>query len=114
SIFDLGDSPAASSRHHASGPTDELETGDLLRLEKESVGVNVSENPLSAIRDELRRRTDCTLVELERRREGETVVAGGIVASLRTTTTKKGEPMAFVKLEDVTGSGEGVVFNSEY
>src|SRR4029077_5177631 len=52
--------------------------------------------------------------ELERRREGETVLAGGIVAGMRTTTTKKGEPMAFVQLEDLTGSVEVVVFNSTY
>jgi DNA polymerase-3 subunit alpha len=114
SIFDLGDSPASSSRHHATVPDGEFEKGELLRLEKESLGLYVSEHPLSAIRDQLRRRTDCTLVELERRREGETVLAGGIVASVRTTTTKKGEPMAFVQLEDVTGSVEVVVFNSTY
>jgi DNA polymerase III subunit alpha len=114
SIFDLGDSPAASSRHHASIPEGEFEKGDLLRMEKESLGLYVSEHPLSAIRDQLRRRTDCTLVELERRREGETVLAGGMVAGVRTTTTKKGEPMAFVQLEDVTGSIEVIVFNSTY
>jgi DNA polymerase-3 subunit alpha len=114
SIFDLGDSPAASSRHHASIPEGEFEKGDLLRMEKESLGLYVSEHPLSAIRDQLRRRTDCTLVELERRREGETVLAGGMVGSVRTTTTKKGEPMAFVQLEDVTGSIEVIVFNSTY
>jgi DNA polymerase-3 subunit alpha len=114
SIFDLGDSPAASSRHHATIPEGEFEKADLLRLEKESLGLYVSEHPLSAIRDQLRRRTDCTLVELERRREGETVLAGGMVAAVRTTTTKKGEPMAFVQLEDVTGSVEVVVFNSTY
>ena len=114
SIFDLGDSPAASARHHASIPEAEFEKPELLRMEKESLGLYVSEHPLNAIRDQLRRRTDCTLVELERRREGETVVAGGIVAGLRTTTTKKGEPMAFVQLEDVTGAVEVVVFNSTY
>jgi DNA polymerase-3 subunit alpha len=114
SIFDLGDSPASSSRHHASIPDGEFEKADLLRLEKESLGLYVSEHPLSAIRDQLRRKTDCTLVELEKRREGETVLAGGIVASLRTTMTKKGEPMAFVQLEDVTGTVEVVVFNSTY
>ena len=37
-----------------------------------------------------------------------------MVAAQRTTTTKKGEPMAFVQLEDVTGSVEVVVFNSTY
>jgi DNA polymerase-3 subunit alpha len=114
SIFDLGDAPATSSRHHASVPESEFEKAELLRLEKESLGLYVSEHPLSAIRDQLRRRTDCTLVELERRREGETVLAGGLVAGVRTTTTKKGEPMAFVQLEDVTGSVEVVVFNSTY
>jgi DNA polymerase-3 subunit alpha len=114
SIFDLGDSPATTSRHHATIPEGEFEKPELLRLEKESLGVYVSEHPLSAIRDQLRKRTDCTLAELERRREGETVLAGGIVAGLRTTTTKKGEPMAFVQLEDVTGSVEVVVFNSSY
>ena len=114
SIFDLGDSPATSSRHHATVPEGEFEKADLLRLEKESLGLYVSEHPLGAIRDQLRRRTDCTLVELERRREGETVLAGGMVASLRSTVTKKGEPMAFVQLEDLTGSVEVVVFNSTY
>jgi DNA polymerase-3 subunit alpha len=113
SIFDLGDSPV-TSRHHASIPDGEFEKAELLRMEKESLGLYVSEHPLNAIRDQLRRRTDCTLVELERRREGETVLAGGIVAGVRTTTTKKGEPMAFVQLEDVTGSVEAIVFNSTY
>jgi DNA polymerase III subunit alpha len=114
SIFDLGDSPASSSRHHASVPAGEFEKAELLRMEKESLGLYVSEHPLSAVRDQLRKRTDCTLVELERRRDAETVLAGGMVASVKTTTTKKGEPMAFVQLEDVTGSVEVVVFNSTY
>jgi DNA polymerase III subunit alpha len=114
SIFDLGASDASSSDHEPKIPLLEADKATLLRMEKESLGLYVSEHPLSAIRDQLRRRTDCTLVELERRREGETVLAGGIVASLRTTTTKKGEPMAFVQLEDVTGSVEVVVFNSTY
>jgi DNA polymerase III subunit alpha len=113
SIFDFGDEQA-SDGYYEPVSSEEFEKADLLRLEKESLGLYVSEHPLSAIRDQLRRRTDCTLVELERRREGETVLAGGIVAGLRTTMTKKGEPMAFVQLEDVTGSVEVVVFNSTY
>jgi len=115
SIFDLGDSPAAAGeRHHATIPEDEYEKAELLRLEKESLGLYVSEHPLSAIRDQLRRKTDGTISDLERRREGEIVLVGGIVAGQRTMTTKKGEPMAFVQLEDVTGSVEVVVFNSTY
>ncbi len=114
SIFDLGGADASPADHEPKIPLLEADKATLLHMEKESLGLYVSEHPLTAIRDQLRRRTDCTLVELERRREGETVLAGGIVASLRTTTTKKGEPMAFVQLEDVTGSVEVVVFNSTY
>ncbi len=114
SIFDLGDSPAAGERHHATIPEGEYEKAELLRLEKESLGLYVSEHPLSAIRDQLRRKTDCAIADLDRRREGEIVLVGGMVAAQRTTTTKKGEPMAFVQLEDVTGAVEVVVFNSTY
>jgi len=112
SIFDFGES--TSDGYYEPVSEEEFEKSELLRMEKESLGLYVSEHPLSAIRDQLRRRTDCTLAELERRREGETVLAGGMVAGVRTTTTKKGEPMAFVQLEDVTGSVEVVVFNSTY
>ncbi|HVS86146.1 MAG TPA: OB-fold nucleic acid binding domain-containing protein, partial [Gaiellaceae bacterium] len=67
-----------------------------------------------AIRDQLRRKTDCALSELEKRRDGEVVTVGGMVGSIRQMTTKKGDPMAFVGLEDVTGSVEVVAFNSSY
>ncbi|HET8751472.1 MAG TPA: DNA polymerase III subunit alpha, partial [Gaiellaceae bacterium] len=113
SIFDF-DTEVPSDSYYQPVSDEEFDKAELLRMEKESLGLYVSEHPLSAIRDQLRRKTDCTLVELERRRDGETVLAGGMVAGVRTTTTKKGEPMAFVQLEDVTGSVEVVVFNSTY
>jgi DNA polymerase-3 subunit alpha len=112
SIFDLGDEPQQAQYPVLS--TGEFEKAELLRMEKESLGLYVSEHPLSAIRDQLRRKTDCALSELERRRDGETVVVGGIVSSLKQMTTKKGDPMAFVGLEDVTGAVEVVAFNSTY
>jgi DNA polymerase-3 subunit alpha len=93
---------------------EEYDKNELLRLEKETLGLYVSEHPLTAIRDQLRRKTDCTLAELERRRDGEVVTVGGIVAALKQLTTKKGEPMVFIRLEDVTGGSECVVFNSTY
>ena len=82
-------------------------------LEKETLGLYVSEHPLAAIRDQLRRKTDCALAELERRRDGEVVTVGGIVSAVKQLTTKKGEPMVFLRLDDFTGGGEFVVFNSD-
>jgi DNA polymerase-3 subunit alpha len=94
--------------------SEEFEKNELLRLEKETLGLYVSEHPLEAVRAQLRRRTDATLSELERRRDGEVVTVAGIVSALKQLTTKKGEPMVFMRLDDVLGSAEVVVFNSVY
>jgi DNA polymerase-3 subunit alpha len=114
SIFDLGDDVDQAPKHHPEIPAHEFEKNELLRLEKETLGLYVSEHPLSAVRDQLRRKTDASLAELERRRDGEIVTVGGIVSALKQVTTKKGEPMVFVRLDDVIGSAECVVFNSVY
>ena len=92
----------------------EFDKSELLRLEKESLGLYVSEHPLHGVREQLRRKTDCTLAELERRRDGEVVTVGGIVSAVKQLTTKRGEPMVFLALDDPTGGGEVVVFNSTY
>jgi DNA polymerase-3 subunit alpha len=94
--------------------SEEFEKNELLRLEKETLGLYVSEHPLEAIRSQLRRKTDATLAELERRRDGEIVTVAGIVSALKQLTTKKGDPMVFLRLDDVVGSAEVVVFNSVY
>jgi DNA polymerase III subunit alpha len=94
--------------------SEEFEKNELLRLEKEVLGLYVSEHPLHSIRDQLRRKTDCALADVERRRDGEVVTVGGIVSAIKHLTTKKGEPMVFMRLDDVTGGAEVVVFNSVY
>ncbi len=114
SIFDLGPAEDEKPRQHPPVPSEEFDKPELLRLEKETLGLYVSEHPLSAIRSELRAKTDATLGELERRRDGEIVTVGGIVGEVKHLTTKKGEPMVFMRLDDVTGSAEIVVFNSTY
>jgi DNA polymerase-3 subunit alpha len=116
SIFDLGGGEEEASRpeQHPVVPAIELEKNELLRMEKETLGVYVSEHPLQAIREQLRRKTDCPLAEVERRRDGEVVTVGGIVGAIKQLTTKKGEPMVFMRLDDLTGSTEVVVFNSVY
>ena len=115
SIFDSPDEPdAPRERHHPVIPSEEYDNGELLRLEKETLGLYVSEHPLDRVRDQLRRRVDLPLAELERRRDGEVVTIGGIVSALKQLTTKKGDPMVFARLDDLTGGAEIVVFNSVY
>ena len=54
------------------------------------------------------------LADVERRRDGDVVTVGGIVSGLKQVTTKRGDPMVFVALDDPTGTAEVVVFNSTY
>jgi DNA polymerase-3 subunit alpha len=115
SIFDLGDEPSDSApRHHPPLANLADDDNERLRWEKETLGLYVSEHPLAAVRDQLRRKTDCGLAEVERRREGEVVTVGGIVGAIKQLTTKKGDPMVFMRLDDLTGGAEVVVFNSVY
>jgi DNA polymerase III subunit alpha len=114
SIFDLEEAGTDRPGHHAPISSDEYEKSELLRLEKETLGLWVSEHPLAGIGDQLRRKTDRPLAEIERCRDGEIVVVGGIVSAVKQLTTKKGDPMVFIRLDDLTGSTEAVVFNSVY
>jgi DNA polymerase-3 subunit alpha len=118
SIFDSlevgGETESGGGAHHRPIPSEEFEKRELLALEKESLGLYVSEHPLDAVRDQLRRKTDCRMAEVERRRDGEVVTVAGIVAAIKQLTTKKGDPMVFLRLDDLSGSMEAVVFNSVY
>ena len=117
SIFDLGvdlggDGGAASAGRpsHAPIPTGEFEQGELLAMEKESVGLYISAHPLKAVGAALAVRTDVNLGALGERRDGERVTLGGMIGQLRRLRTKKGDPMVFATLEDLHGSVELVIF----
>ncbi len=116
SIFDLGgeEQEANGPVHHPVIPSVEFEKQELLAYEKEALGLYVSEHPLHAVRDQLRRKTDLPLADLAARRDGDVVTVGGIVGAVRSITTRRGDPMAFVRLDDLTGSTEVIVFNSAF
>jgi DNA polymerase-3 subunit alpha len=99
---------------HPPVPAGEFEKKELLAGERETLGIYVSSHPLSDIADQLTRKVDLPIRDLEHRKEGETVMIGGLVSSIRQTMTKKGDPMAFVQLEDTTGVVEVVVFSKAF
>ncbi|MFN8186950.1 MAG: DNA polymerase III subunit alpha [Gaiellales bacterium] len=116
SIFDLGAEEPELERsvQHPSISPVEFEKQELLAYEKEALGLFVSEHPLHAIRDQIRRKADVPISDVSGRRDGDIVTVGGIVGSVRSITTRRGDPMAFVRLDDLTGSVEVIAFNSAY
>ncbi len=87
---------------------------DVARLERERelVGIFISGNPLDPYYVELNHGVTCTLARREELQpaEGMEVSFGGMVIANTPKTTRKGEPMQIVKLEDFTGTTEIVLF----
>ena len=117
SIFDLGGGESDGDepqRHHPPVIGPELEKRELLAFEKETLGLYLTDHPLAEVADQLRRRVDLPLRDLPNRREHETVSVGGLIASLRVTSSRSGDPMAFIRLDDGMTQIEVVVFGKVY
>lgn len=85
----------------------------MLNWEKELVGLYVTRHPLHAVMDKLQHvitHTSAELIELAEAAQDRQVTLAGLVTSIRRIITKKGDPMAILTLEDITGSLEGVMF----
>ena len=55
-------------------------------------------------------RTNVTIGEIDKNMSGKTVRVAGMISTLRTLTTKKGDPMAFGTLEDLDDKIDLVFF----
>ena len=93
-------------------PAPEASQTDKLAWEKELLGLYISGHPLDKFRAVLEKREVNIKKAREEMREGMLVVIGGIIEEMRPIITKKNEPMAFMKLSDLSGTIEVVVFPS--
>jgi DNA polymerase III subunit alpha len=88
---------------------DEWTEKEKLSFEKEAIGFYVSGHPLDQYQKELRRYAR-PVVAIRRARKDERLMVAGIVGALRERPTKTGKRMAWVTLEDLSGSVELVCF----
>jgi DNA polymerase III subunit alpha len=93
---------------------EEWPAGQLLAMEKEVLGFYLSGHPLRDFQAEMEKLATCTIEDLSRKQDREKVVLCGIVGNIKRINTKNGGQMAFVTLEDLTGSVEVVVFPELY
>jgi DNA polymerase-3 subunit alpha len=123
-LFDLlaGTGPA-SSDDSASGdlstapkaaPVRDYPPTEKLRLEKELVGFYLSDHPLKQLHKQVKLLSPIALGQLEEQPDKAKVSAVVMVPELRQVTTRKGDRMAVLQLEDLTGSCEAVVFPKSY
>jgi len=85
-----------------------------LEWEKETLGLYVSDHPLRPVLHKLGKHTDTTVSDLEGYKDGAIVWVGGLATSVRTNTTRKGDMMAMLQLDDTRGLAEVMVFPRVY
>jgi DNA polymerase-3 subunit alpha len=117
SIFDLVDldpthptSPALAAPSYPPIPPQEHERTELLAMEKESIGLYITEHPLKRVREALRVKADCSTAQVMDQRDGEWVKVGGMITESKKIRTRNGGQMMFATLDDLDGSVEIVVF----
>jgi DNA polymerase-3 subunit alpha len=89
---------------------EEMPKEKLLSLEREMLGLYISDHPLSQYQ-ELAARKGAVPIEKLVSFHGKPVLVAGIISSVKRITTKNNLPMAFLTIEDLTGQVEGVVFS---
>ena len=104
---DLSTAPKAA-------PVRDYPPREKLRLEKELVGFYLSDHPLKQLTRPIRLLSPIGLGTLEEQADKSRVSVIAMVPELRHVTTRKGDAMAVLQLEDLTGSCEAVVFPKTY
>jgi len=119
SIFDmLGSAGAVAARPEPvttiASPVAAASEKELLRFEKETLGFYFSSHPLSGYKAELEAYATVSIADAREMADKATVTIAGLAAETKEITTKKGERMAFCRIEDETGSIEVVLFADIY
>jgi DNA polymerase-3 subunit alpha len=102
--------PASVLAEGAQDMLEEFSPEELLRLEKEMLGLYISRHPLTHLKELLESQVKETISQIYSKKEGVLVTAGGMLTSLRRITTRRNELMLIGALEDLTGRMPMVVF----
>lgn len=105
----------------------EFEMKEILNFEKEVLGIYLSGHPLDKVSGQLEKYITHHAVDLEipegeevdleseyKITDGQQVIVGGLLAEKRVIYTKTNRKMAFITLEDTTGTVECIVFPNQF
>lgn len=94
-------------------PAEPIDKNTMLAWEKDLIGLYITDHPFNAYAAKLKTlvKPIKEIIEISDHNEIK-VRAAGIVSSIQKIITKKGSPMLFVKIEDLSGEIEILVFTS--
>jgi DNA polymerase III subunit alpha len=114
SMFDDGEDASPTLHRPCVPSVPEWEESQLLAHEKEVIGFYITGHPLTRYERQLRLYAIANTQTLGTFQDGDKVSLGGMVFKTRLQTTRKGDRMAFVTLEDVQGQVDVIVFPEVY
>ncbi len=125
-LFDLMGGGASQQSSFETAPkapkVPDFQQQEKLRLEKEVLGFYISDHPLKQLQESAKMLAPISLSDLgERvprseavRQEGDSISAIVMLTAVKAVTTKKGDRMAIITIEDLTGHSEAVVFPKSF
>ncbi len=87
---------------------------EKLRLEKQLLGFYLSDHPLKHLTKPAKLVSPISISQLEEIKDRTKVSLVGMIPDLKQITTRKGDRMAIVQIEDLSGCCEAIVFPKTY
>lgn len=117
-LFDCMPAEARDAERFEVAPCGEYEQSQLLKMEKDALGLYVSGHPLAAYRALLAKLSVVTAAEILAAAEqgsrqicdGAQIQMAAVISAKKLVVTKRGDTMAYLTAEDLTGSIEVLVF----
>ncbi len=114
SLFDLFARDQALPSAPETPPVPDYTPSEKLQLEKELLGFYISHHPLKEISPSASLFSPINLENLGECNENSAITAIAMIREIKDITTRKGERMAILQIEDLTGSASAVVFPKTY
>ncbi|MEI7984456.1 MAG: DNA polymerase III subunit alpha [Armatimonadota bacterium] len=114
SLFISDDDDSTAITYPTLPPATPLSRSEKLALEREVLGIYVSDHPLRGLERILSKQATHSCGEIAELDEGQSVKLSGVIASTRAILTKTGKKMMSLTLEDFSGIARCIVFASSY
>ncbi|MEO1394771.1 MAG: DNA polymerase III subunit alpha [Cyanobacteria bacterium J06634_5] len=95
-------------------PTKDYDPQERLKLEKELLGFYISDHPLKDVQNSAKILAPINLSDIAEQNEKVTLSSIVMLSMVKPVITKKGDSMAVVQMEDLSGHCEAVVFPKTY
>ena len=93
---------------------EKVSVSQVLEWEKELLGIYFSSHPLDNLQEFFESKKVVSIRQALEQKNNAVVILGVMVSKIRRITTKKGDMMAFLSIEDKSGHSDAIVFPRTY